>query len=289
MVAPGQFLERSVAIPTGSGLVIDGLYHRGVRGPACVIAAPHPALGGSMTVPAINELAWALTRAGHPTLRFDYRGVGASQGQSRHKGALLEEWSGGLPRIEPGALADEVADLRAAGAQLAETAADTLPPEPAARGGAVNESVTADGARLCAIGYSFGACVVLAAAADPRWERLVLVAPPTQLSDFAALAAVKKPVLIVCAQRDPLCDRQALQKLVEPLGELARLEVIPHADHGFRRGAVELGRGVAEWLRAGRPRLASPRPEVDGEGDGEVVELELDEGEGPPLELDDGE
>ncbi len=275
MVAPGQFLERSVAIRTEGDLVLDGLYHRGVRGPACVIAAPHPALGGSMTVPVINELAWALTRAGHPTLRFDYRGVGASQGQSRHQGAPEEEWGGGLPRIELAALADEVADLRAAGAQLAETA------------GATTESVTDPGSGLCAIGYSFGACVAVADQADARWARLVLVAPPTQLCDLSALALLRKPVLVVCAQRDPLCDRQVLQKWLEPLGDLARVEVIAHADHGFRRGAVELGRVVAEWLRAGRPRLAARRAEADELGDGEPVELELDEGDGSSLELDE--
>ena len=276
MVAPGQFLERSVAIPTASGLFIDGLYHRGVRGPACVIAAPHPALGGSMTVPVINELAWALTRAGHPTLRFDYRGVGASQGQSRHRGALLGEPGGGLPRIALSALSDEVADLRAAGAQLAETAAD-----------AIAESVTSPGTGLCAIGYSFGACVAVADHAYARWDRLVLVAPPTQLCDLSALASLQNPVLVVCAQHDPLCDRKVLQQLLEPLGDRARLEVIPHADHGFRRGAVELGQVVAEWMREGRPRVAAPRPEAEEQGDGEIVELVLDEGDGTRLELDE--
>jgi len=52
---------------------LDALYHRGTREPPCVIAAPHPALGGSMRSPVVAELAWALTRAGHPTMRFDYR------------------------------------------------------------------------------------------------------------------------------------------------------------------------------------------------------------------------
>ena len=79
MVLAGQFLERSVVVGD-----LDALYHRGTRDPPCAIAAPHPALGGSMVSPVVAELAWALTRAGHPTLRFDYRGVGASRGISRH-------------------------------------------------------------------------------------------------------------------------------------------------------------------------------------------------------------
>jgi alpha/beta superfamily hydrolase len=107
MVLEGQFLERSVVVQS-RGLSIDALYHRGKRGPPCAIASPHPAMGGSMSVPAIAELAWALTRAGFPTMRFDYRGVGASQGKSRH--------AAGEGRI--GDLSDEVADLLACVDQL---------------------------------------------------------------------------------------------------------------------------------------------------------------------------
>src|SRR5438445_5965004 len=96
MVLTGQYLERSVVIGE-----LDALYHRGKREPSCAIAAPHPALGGSMLSPVVAELAWALTRAGHPTMRFDYRGVGASRGVSRH--------AAGSTRIAD--LQDEVADL----------------------------------------------------------------------------------------------------------------------------------------------------------------------------------
>src|SRR5437764_5567452 len=85
MVLSGQYLERSVVVGE-----LDALYHRGQRAPPCAIASPHPALGGSMLSPVVAELAWALTRAGHPTMRFDYRGVGASRGTSPQKPGSLE-------------------------------------------------------------------------------------------------------------------------------------------------------------------------------------------------------
>src|ERR671934_2948257 len=103
MVQRDQFLERSVVVRSGD-LSLDALYHRGRRAPPCMIASSHPALGGSMTVPVINELAWTLTRAGFPTLRFDYRGVAASQGKNRH--------AAGADRI--GDISDELQDLRSA-------------------------------------------------------------------------------------------------------------------------------------------------------------------------------
>src|SRR5438105_9939041 len=102
MVLAGQYLERSVTVRVGE-LALDALYHRGTREPPCLLASPHPALGGSMTATVIAELAWALTRAGHPTLRFDYRGVGGSQGESRHLAGSLKV----------GDLRDEVQDLLA--------------------------------------------------------------------------------------------------------------------------------------------------------------------------------
>ncbi len=79
MVRKGEYLERAVVIP-GASKALEGLFHRGHLSPSVVIAAPHPKRGGSMEGPVIAELAWALTRAGHATLRFNYPGIGASAG-----------------------------------------------------------------------------------------------------------------------------------------------------------------------------------------------------------------
>src|SRR5437016_4475922 len=104
-----------------------------------------------MHAEVVAELAWALSQAGHSTLRFDYRGVGASQGQSPRLA--------GEPRaLRFDELAGEAADLLAAAEQLIATS----------------------GGPVCAVGYSFGAAVALACAADPRIDRLVLIAPPTR-------------------------------------------------------------------------------------------------------------
>jgi uncharacterized protein len=244
MVLPGQYLERSVVVGD-----LDALYHRGRRDPPCAIASPHPALGGSMIAPVIAELAWALTRAGHATLRFNYRGVGSSRGVSRHEAGSL--------RI--GEVSDEVEDLYKIADQLLSTTG-----HPAA----------------CAVGYSFGAKVVLEAAHDARFSQLVLIAPPNKLADFSGLFALTKPLLVVCAHHDSYCDRAALK-----LPEHAKLEVIPHADHFFGRGLTEMARAVAGWLRGDRPEFIAP-PDPPEEAAEPHVELDLPEGDEPPLELD---
>jgi len=252
VVLKGQYLERSVAVKSGE-IALDGLYHRGRKAPPCVLAPPHPVLGGSMTVPVIAELAWAITRAGHPTLRFDYRGVVASQGRIRHQP--------GAGRIRD--IAGEIEDMGAAIEQLlASTRANSV----------------------CAVGYSFGAAVAASAARDVSVDRLVLIAPPTVLWDFSGLRQLAKPVFVACAENDPLCDRTRLRGM---LGQGATMAVVPEADQTFLRSLPELGKNVVAWLRKG-PKLPNltPEPEEPAPSKGDHREIELPETDEPLPELD---
>ena len=80
MVLKGQFLERPTLIPVRDDLVLEGLWHRGRKAPALLVLPPPPHEGSGMDHVICAELAWACARAGHPELRFNFRGVGASQG-----------------------------------------------------------------------------------------------------------------------------------------------------------------------------------------------------------------
>jgi alpha/beta superfamily hydrolase len=78
VVLAGQYLERPALVRAGD-LLLEALYHRGVRRPSLLVC-PGPGPGGGMDAPVVAELAWAAARAGHPSLRFQHRGVGGSQG-----------------------------------------------------------------------------------------------------------------------------------------------------------------------------------------------------------------
>jgi len=181
---------------------------------AAVVAPPHPLYGGSMDNPVVGEVAYACQELGLASLRFNWRGVGASTGEAS-----------GDP--------DEAArDYRAA----LEQAAETAPGE------------------LLAAGYSFGAVAALAAAASPALPRpvtrLLLVAPPPALLPSDAFAGVSAPVLVVTGAADPLAPPAELSRL---LGDCpgARLEVIPRADHFFGAGLGELRRVILDALGEG--------------------------------------
>jgi uncharacterized protein len=93
MVRKGEYLERAVVIP-GSHGTLEGLFHRGHLRPPLLVAPMFPVSGfggGSMESAIIAELAWAVTRRGHPTLRFNYRGVGASSGTFSNETAALAD------------------------------------------------------------------------------------------------------------------------------------------------------------------------------------------------------
>ncbi|MDJ0864809.1 MAG: alpha/beta fold hydrolase [Myxococcota bacterium] len=173
--------ERPVAIPRAEadGSALEGLYVAAPDAAAggAVVAPPHPLYGGSMDSPVVSEVSWACTKAGLASLRFNWRGVGASAG---------------TPSGDP---ADARADYGAALAQLAESV-----PGP-----------------LVAAGYSFGAAAAAAAAGEARVERLVLVAPPPPMLDADALAAVAGGVLILTGEDDAIAPPAPLAALAESL------------------------------------------------------------------------
>jgi hypothetical protein len=179
------------------GIVLEALWQAG--GPrGAVIAPPHPLYGGSLDNPVVSEIAYGLHRAGVASLRFNWRGVGASQGEAT---------------ADPGAAER---DYRAALAQVAGTV---------------------DGA-LIGAGYSFGAATaVRVALADARLRALVLVAPPAQMIDTLPLERFDGPLCAIVGSDDRIAPLAPLSARFERLPN-ARLEVIPGVDHFFQTGGL---------------------------------------------------
>lgn len=193
----------------GGPAPIEGLFHRGARRPPLLIAPPHPG-AGSMESPIVAELAWAATRAGHPTLRLNYPGVGASGGAFSSEAALDA--------------------TRLAAEHLALTTG-------------------AEAVALAGLGFGAEVVVQLAAErvrAGLGPPLVVLVAPQVGI-DLAGLRGAGVELLFVVAEGDDAARREALRGRAAELRD-GRLAVIPGADPAFVRGLVELGRVVAEAL-----------------------------------------
>ena len=93
-----QFLER-MAIIEGPGGILEALYHgaAGVESFPAVIVPSHPAHYGTMDIALMAELAWSLSQKGLSTLRFNFRGVGAS---TSHQDLNWEDLDALMPTLE---------------------------------------------------------------------------------------------------------------------------------------------------------------------------------------------
>ncbi len=208
---PGERLDLAVTVPEPAAAAGDAR--------AAVLFGPHPLLGGDLENNVLRALADACAARGLVAVRFDYRGVGASEG-------------GGLPRYELWAAAERSGDFDAAledGAEALRRAARLARP-------------------ALLVGYSFGAWVALACAARAELDLpLGLVAPPLGRLDFSALAGHRGAASLVLAGRDAL-DPPPPAAEVRARFPRARVAVRSDDDHFFRGSEAELAREVLASL-----------------------------------------
>jgi alpha/beta superfamily hydrolase len=182
---------------------------------AVVFAHPHPQFGGTMHTKAVFQGAKGLARTGCAVLRFNFRGVGASEGE-------FDKGEG------------EMADFRSA----LDYMADRYP-----------------GVPLWAAGFSFGAWVALETGADdPRVSALIGIAPPVATSasgmvyEFPRTLVSTKPKFFVQGEADEVCPLEALWAFYGKLEEPKEIVVIDAADHLFEGMTREVGEALEDLL-----------------------------------------
>jgi alpha/beta superfamily hydrolase len=204
--------ETAITLTTEDGLQLEAL---GRFDPSATCAVtlchPHPLYGGTMHNAIVLSVTKALFARGAErvaTLRFNFRGVGRSQGG-------YDEGRG------------EVLDARAALSEArrrAPSAAQVL------------------------VGYSFGSWVGMRAAAHQgHVDRVALVAPAVRIFPFVEGDArgFGGRIAVFVGDHDEFCDVAEAQKLAETLS--APLHVFSGADHYFMRQRRDVGQVVASF------------------------------------------
>ena len=204
--------EIQVSFRSGD-LTLEGLLaNPGHGAPAAVVCHPHPMYGGSMYNNVVDATLAAMWQLGYATLRFNFRGVGASEGE--HDGG-------------PGEVDDAVAAMR------------FLLAQPGVR----NSNATM-------AGYSFGAMVAMSAGYErAEISRIIAVAIPLAMADARIPDGASKRVLLVSGDHDSYSPVAGLQALKSKIGDSARLEIIAGTDHFFGGKEAELSRVIAEALK----------------------------------------
>lgn len=179
--------------------------------PACILCHPHPIGGGSMHVPLLQVLSRVLTGHGWACLRFNFRGVGRSAGES----------SGGLRETE---------DIEGAYLFLKE-----------------KKEVDIDDLSLA--GWSFGSWVGLRwAVKGGRCKRVALIGPPMVGFDFFHFldgedVVLPPEVLVISGSRDQFADEERLRELASRLG--GELHLLEGTDHFLFGREEEVARVIA--------------------------------------------
>lgn len=194
---------------------------------AAVVSHPHPLYQGTMHNKVVYQTAKALDSLGIPVLRFNFRGVGASEG-SYDRGLGEED------------------DVRAA--------LDYL-------------EAQFPGVPLLAAGFSFGAWVGLRRGCrDSRVVELIGLGLPIddRKLGFSYLNTCTKPKVLIQGESDPYAEKSHFESFVQTFSPEAakatRLVFVPGADHFFKGHLDKMADAVRDWMAARHPDWKLPLP-----------------------------
>jgi alpha/beta superfamily hydrolase len=203
----GLSLEGMLTVPHGLGPFA-----------AVVVCHPHPLYGGNMDNNVVGETCEALDRLSLISLRFNFRGVGRSEGQ----------------------FSQGVGQQQDIGAAISFASAIEK----------------ADSAAVGVVGYSAGAgFAVPVVLADGRARAFAAISPPLSMFDFAALSSCPKPKLFVSGSRDHFTPTTQLLQFCQSLPEPKECVVIQGADHFWWGHEAAAATRVATFLSRALDRM----------------------------------
>lgn len=213
----GPLHEVQVSIPGGFGVLEGRLLYRqeSADGLGAIFCPPHPLLAGNMDNNVVQAVAKTVAET-MPVLLFNYPAVGKSSSPKP-----------GLPLFEVWNQLDQTKEYRAII-------------------GDVQRVIAWSGSyfhHYHLIGYSFGACMALAAI-TPQAHTFTAIAPPLTEEDFSALSGLSLPALLITAEQDSLL---ASAEYIPPPVHCTHT-TIPGADHFFRNHEAVIAESIAAFL-----------------------------------------
>ncbi len=206
---------------------MEARYHAAERpdAPVALILHPNPQLGGTMNNKVVYTLYQAFAKLGFSVLRFNFRGVGKSQG------------------VFDGDSNNELADTLAA--------LDFL------------KSMNPESMHVWIAGYSFGALVGLSVLMRrPDINGFVAVSPPANVCDFSFLTPCPSSGLIIQGGADTVVSEPSVAALAERLDASRKVQVdyvlLPDADHLY---TAQL-KGVYDAVLTHVPELLAPKKKL---------------------------
>ena len=200
-------MEQAVYFPC-EGLELEGLIERQSQELGVVITHPHPLYGGDMHNHVVEIIYRAYAEGGFTTLRFNFRGVGRSQGQ--HDEGRAEQ-----------------ADVRAAVDYLAQEGIEQVDLAGYSFGAWVN---------------------ALAATGGLQARRMVMVSPPVAFVDFAKISALPNLQLVVAGNHDDFAPVAGIQQQLPQWNPTAAMETVDGCDHFYSGRTRQLEQILQQYI-----------------------------------------
>ena len=226
---------------------IEVRYHKSERAnaPVALILHPDPNFGGTMNNKVVYSLFSCFKDLGFSVLRFNFRGVGRSQGT----------FDDGL-----GELSD------------ATVALDWL------------QSMNPDAKQCWIAGYSFGAWIGLQLLMRrPDINNFIAVTPPANEKDFSFLAPCPASGLIIQGGKDEIVNPAEVERMARRLNQQRHVEIdfamIEDGDHMYNERLKDLYKVSGQYVISAmmrRPQIVRPSPS-DDEDDDLLLESDVDD------------
>ncbi len=184
------------------------------HGPIALVLHPHPQYGGTMNNKVVYALYQVFRRRGFSVMRFNFRGVGRSQGRFDHGQGELSDAAAVLDWMQ-------VHNPDAPGCWIA--------------------------------GFSFGAWIGMQVLMRrPEIRGFISIAPPANMFDFTFLAPCPSSGLIIHGSDDELVPEPEVAVLARKLQSQRQIEIdysiIKGASHFFENEMEELASTVDDYL-----------------------------------------
>jgi alpha/beta superfamily hydrolase len=199
--------EEKIIINSGK-IRLEGLIKLlpGDRG--AVVTHPHPLYGGDMHNNVVEAVCKAYRENGYSTLRFNFRGVGQSEGG-------YEEGIGERDDVE--AALDYLSD---SGKEEIDLAGYSF------------------GSWINALGVS----------RYKKVRRVIMISPPVDLMDFSCLKNNPKIRLVITGSKDEIAVYESIKDKIPLWNREAIFRVIKGADHFYSRNIGDLRKIIDEFL-----------------------------------------
>jgi len=182
-----------------------------------IVCHPLPTEGGTMHNKVVTMAARSLRECGIATVRFNFRGTGASEGTFDHG-------------------AGETEDLQAVAAWVRAQRPD---------------------AALWLVGFSFGSYVALRAAPALHPALMLSIAPPVGRSwDFTTITPPNCPWIVIQGDADEIVNPQAVYAWIATLPEAPELVRMPDTSHFFHRKLMDLRGAIKHAVKPFLPAAA---------------------------------